>query len=53
MTARKLLGLDGGVRRRRQDPIAWVAISVAATFAFVKVAVITALHLTLFKVVSR
>jgi hypothetical protein len=50
---RKFLGLDGGTRRRRQDPIAWVALSVIATALLLKVAVVAALHLSLSKGVSR
>jgi hypothetical protein len=49
----KFLGLPGGKRRLRQDPIAWVLLSVAAVFIASKATVLVALHLAAVKQVSR
>jgi hypothetical protein len=49
----KFLGLAGGRRRRRQDPIAWALLTVAAAAVAFKAMVLAALHLAAFKEVAR
>lgn len=49
----KFLGLHGGKRRRRQDPIAWSLLTVVAAVALVKLALLTVLHMAAVKGVQR
>jgi hypothetical protein len=49
----KFLGLHGGKRRRRQDPIAWSLLAVVGAVAFAKAAILTVLQVAAVKGVSR